>query len=140
METTIQPTYGIPFRSEIDRQLAKAGPPAVFTLDARGQLQLDPARTRESWDRLETEMSQAPFESCPCLFRDRKTGWVQFVLTTSPTLCKTHPRADVLRFKGIDEALQVLQSLGTPSVVSEIGAWSAISEKEDCVPMTEGPE
>lgn len=140
MDVPTHSDSNLPFRSEIDRQLAQKGPPAVFTIDARGQLQLDPARTRESWDRLETEMVKAQFESCPCLFRDRKTGWVQFVLTTSPTLCQAHPRADILRFNSTQQALRILQSLGVPAIVSDADDWLSISRKEDCVPMTVGPE
>ena len=113
-------TLPFPFRSEFDRRLALEGPPAIFTLDARGQLHFDAARSRESWDRLETEMSKEESSSmrpCPCLFRDRETGWVQFILSTSETLCQHHPRAEVRIFPDAQSALEALHSVGVPPVL-----------------------
>jgi hypothetical protein len=110
-----------PFRSELDRRMALQGPAAIFTLDARGQLQFDAARTRDSWDRLEDEMARidgVKLAPCPCLFRDRETGWVQFVFSTSEQLCGEHPRADIRVFPDTQTALQELQSLGVPPVLT----------------------
>ena len=115
-----------PFRSVLDQRIALEGPAALFTLDARGQLQLEPARTRESWDRLEDILASTRLVACPCLFRDRHTGWVQFILATSIDLCVQHPRAEVRTFEETDEALRVLQSLGNPPVVRDSEVWSTL--------------
>ena len=120
------PSLPYPFRSELDRVIALEGPAAVFTLDARGQLQFDPARSRESWDRRESEMKVHDHKTCICLFRDRMTGWVQFVLVTSPELIREHPRADIRVFDSADDAVQTLQSLGSPPVVDDSLSWSRL--------------
>jgi hypothetical protein len=120
MDSELIHTLPFPFRSELDRRLALEGPAAIFTLDARGQLQFDAARSRESWDRLEKEMSAedpSSMRACPCLFRDRETGWVQFVLSTSETLCRHHPRAEVRIFPDSKSALDALHSVGVPPVL-----------------------
>ena len=97
------------WRSPFDQVLAEQGPPAIFTVDAWGRLGVDEARTRETWCRV----GKSPERSvCHCLFTDRATGWVQYVLVTAEAFCVDHPRADIQRFDSEDAALQALAALG----------------------------
>ena len=106
----------IQYRSPFDEQLATHGPPAIFTIDFKDRLGLDEARTRELW----TRMDRAPeWGVCHCLYRDRETGWVQYVLVTSPDLCGPHPRADIVRFATREDALSALAALGELPVSKE---------------------
>lgn len=99
----------ISWRSPFDEVLASEGPPAVFTLDHKGRLGMDEARTRESWTRLETIGELIP---CHCLFEDRATGWHQYVLVTAEALCSNHPRARVHRYPSAEAALAALEAMG----------------------------
>ena len=58
-----------------------------------------------------------PFEVCHCLYRDRATGFVQYVLVTSPALYADHPRADVRRFPDQASASAALAALGRPPLL-----------------------
>jgi hypothetical protein len=112
------PSPHIPFRDPFDELLAIQGPPALFTMDAEGELRLDPFRTRDGWSRIPPEATPS-HSLCHCLFRDRATGFVQYVLVTSPALYDAHPRADVRRFAHQQEALDALRALGEPPVVTD---------------------
>ena len=110
----------LPFRDAFDRILATQGPPAVFTADAGGELRLDPFRTRDAWSRLPPDAPQPPpLEACHCLFRDGATGFVQYVLVTSPALAQAHPRAQIRRYPDQETALQALQALGRPPLAPD---------------------
>lgn len=103
----------VAFCDPFDAALAASGPPAIFTVDAEGRLRFDADRSRDAWTRCDGAPRHAPTD---CLFRDRATGWVQYVLATSPDLCQGHPRADIARYTSIDEALTALAKLGSPPV------------------------
>lgn len=100
-------------RSEFDDQLMQAGPPAVFSIDAKGRIGLDDMRTREHYNRVEAPVD---FEACHCLYRDHATGFVQYLLVTSPALCASNPRADIERFVDAESALAALADLGNPPI------------------------
>ena len=97
------------WRSPFDREMAMRGPPAIFTVDAKGRLGVDEARTRETWCRVGVEPERA---ECHCLFTDRETGWVQYVLVTSEDFCRDHPRALIQRFETEAAAFEALAALG----------------------------
>jgi len=97
------------FASEFDAALAHSGAPALFTVDHKNTLRLAPDRTREAWMRLDTPPVPG---LCHCLFRDRTTGWVQYIYVTSPDLCREHPRADIAHYPDQDAALAALAALG----------------------------
>lgn len=97
------------WRSPFDEEMAAHGPPAVFTVDAKGRLGVDEARTRETWCRVGGSPKRG---ECHCLFTDVATGWVQYVLVTSEELCREHPRAGIERFDTEEQALQALAALG----------------------------
>jgi len=103
------------FRDRFDALLAAQGPPALFTVDAEGQLRLDPFRTRDGWSRLAPD-AVVPLEACHCLYRDRATGFVQYVLATAPALYADHPRADVRRYASEAEASAALAAIGRPPI------------------------
>ena len=112
------------FCGNFDQVLATSGTPAVFTIDAGGELRLSPGRTRDAWDQLSDTVRPG---WCHCLYRDRATGWVQYLLVTSPDLCRDHPRADIVRFADQASALAALDSLGRPPLCREAfpQAWEA---------------
>ena len=103
----------ITWRSPFDEVLAEDGPAAVFTLDHKGRLGVDEARTRESWTRIS---SVGEFAHCHCLFEDLATGWHQYVLVTSPELCRDHPRARVHQFPSAEAALDALSAMGEVAI------------------------
>lgn len=103
------------FGSSFDRRLAELGPAALFTLDADGELRLADTRSREAHALYAVDGSP-PLGWRHCLFRDRETGWVHYVLVTSPALCDRHPRSDIVRFGDQKSAFAVLESLGRPPV------------------------
>jgi hypothetical protein len=105
----------IPFRDRFDRLLAEQGPPALFTVDAGGELRVDLVRTRDGWSRLVADVV-LPREVCHCLYRDRATGFVQYVLVTAPELYSEHPRADVRRYDSQADALAALAAIGRPPI------------------------
>jgi hypothetical protein len=100
--------FGDPF----DEQLALQGPPAIFTPTPKGELKLDLFRTRDAWQRTNGVPAH---EVCHCLFRDHATGYVQYVLATSPELCAPE-RADVARYPSAAAALEALSTFGRPPV------------------------
>ena len=103
------------FRDPFDRALAEEGPPAMFTVNAKGELNLDPFRTRDAWSALRAPPTYAV---CHCLYRDRATRWVQYILVTSAALCEAHPRADITRYPDQPAALAALAALGRPPLSS----------------------
>jgi hypothetical protein len=105
---------GVEFADRFDEILAREGPAAVFTRTPDGDLKLDVFRTRDAWQRARSETPLR--EECHCLYTDRATGWVQYVLVTSPELCWNEPRADVARYASAEEALAALAAIGVPPV------------------------
>ena len=82
------------FIDDFDRDLAEGGPPAIFTINNEGVLQLDPMRTRDF-----RKQNTPPFRSgtCHCVLVDHATGWPQYALITSAGLSR-NTRAEVLQF------------------------------------------
>ena len=89
-------------------------------MDSEGELGLDLFRTRDGWSRMPPDQCP-PRELCHCLYRDRATGFVQYVLSTSPALYADHPRADVRRYPSQQAALEALSRLGCPAILRT--AW-----------------
>lgn len=107
----------LPFSDPFDQAMAEQGPPALFTLTADGELRLHSDRTRDAWQRQEGGVPAAR-ETCHCLLHDHGTGWVQYVLATSPLLLADHPRARVWRFPTEAAALAALTHLGPVPVAA----------------------
>lgn len=104
----------------------ESGAPALFTVDPDGQLIFDASRTREAWGRIEGDLER---EACHFLLRDRATGWVQYVLATSPILVADHPRADQARFPDQRTALAALKTLGRPPILDAPERWASFVEQ-----------
>ena len=111
------------FGSSFDRRLAEVGPAALFTRDADGELRLSDDRTREAHELYAVDETP-PLGWRHCLYRDHQTGWVHYVLVTSPHLCQQHPRSDIARFDDQASALAALESLGRPPVWH--GPWPRV--------------
>jgi hypothetical protein len=105
---------GLEFADRFDEILAREGPAAVFTRTPDNQLKLDVFRTRDAWQRARTD--SPALEPCHCLYTDKATRFVQYVLVTSPELCWNEPRAKVERYASAAEAFAALAALGVPPV------------------------
>lgn len=102
--------WELAFSSSYEAAVFDGGVPALFTVNARGELRLDVVRTNDAWGRLHpAEPARRPAH---CLLRDRATGWVQYVLVSSVDLVAEHPRMDLAVFETQAEALAVLRGLG----------------------------
>jgi hypothetical protein len=100
----------IPFCNPFDEALAsQPGAPAVFLLDREGMLRFDETWTRDAWGR---DPGPHAWGVVWRLLRDRATGYVTLVMTTSPTLNATHPRCDVRSFATWEEASAARASWG----------------------------
>ena len=96
------------FLDEYDERLAKEGPPGIFTLNYEGCLQFDLLRSR---DVSRQNPNAQKREWCHCVYIDHETLWPQYVLCTSPDLCKRHERASIVRFASYEDALHQLNTM-----------------------------
>ena len=96
-----------------DEHLLAHGPPAVFLLDREGMLRFDETWTRDAWGR---EPGPHASGHVWLLLRDRGTGYVMIVLSTSPTLIVSHPRCDVRAFPTREAAEAVRATFGSPPI------------------------
>lgn len=122
------PTWSpiVPFSDPFDRSLASDGPGALFTIGHKGQLRLALNRSRDQGKRAAADRPKRP---CHCLFRDRATGFVQYVLATTPALCQAHPRADIQEYPDQQSALHALATLGRPAVTDALPPADAASPR-----------
>lgn len=94
------------FCSEFDAALARGGPPAIFLPDREKRLRFDAQWTRDAWGRCEGEPAAG---WTWVLARDRDSGFLFVVLSTSPDLLASHPRLDVRAFESLEKAEAALQ-------------------------------
>lgn len=82
------------FASLFDAAAFHEGPPAVFAPDPRGNLRIDPERTRELW-----LLSPKPEgrDAAVYVLTDRATGVRMVLATNCPALLTSLPRADARR-------------------------------------------
>lgn len=106
----------VPFATPFDEAVARSGAVALFTVDHRGELRLTSDRSRDAWNLLQ-EPPRPGWTHC--LYRDRGTGFVQYILSTSPDLCAAHPRADIRVYADQDSAIDALIALGRPPIVGQ---------------------
>jgi hypothetical protein len=104
------------FCSPFDEKMAQSGPAAVFLLDREGLLRFHSTWTRDAWGR-----ASGPHLSgwSWVLLRDRGSGFVQLALVTSPTLVRSHPRADVRTYDSYEAACAARSELGNPPLSME---------------------
>ncbi len=79
------------FASLYDEASFLHGPPAVFTPDPRGNLRIDPERTRELWLLAPNAQGR---EAAIYVLTDRATGVKMVLATNCPELILPLPRAD----------------------------------------------
>ena len=121
---------GAQFGTSFDAALAHALP-AIFTLDADGELRLNLDRTREAWDRHTAAGHPAPaLDEVHALLRDRATGWVLYAQAGAWALLADHPRADVLRFPNEAAARAALADLGRPPL-ADPDRWARVRAARD---------
>ena len=92
------------FASPFDERLYRHGPAAIFTLDPRGELRVDPERTREI-HLLADLPAEAPLDPAAWVLTDRATGLRMVLVATHPDLATLQPRADAVRAADFEEAL-----------------------------------
>jgi hypothetical protein len=101
------------FASAFDERLFLLGPAAIFTLDPRGELRVDPERTREI--HLLTELSaDAPRDPAAWVLTDRATGLRMVLVTTHAAMATLQPRADAVRAPDFATALALARG-GAPT-------------------------
>jgi hypothetical protein len=98
---------GAPFASAWDRALAASGPPSIFTLDPRGELRVDPERSRECELLVGLPEGHDPAHF---VLTDARTGLRLYLFVTHPALATCQPRGTVERFptgrSAIEQAVQ----------------------------------
>jgi hypothetical protein len=87
------------FASVFDAVMFREGPPALFTLDPRGELRVDPERTREILLQEPSAAGLTSWEDAPrspgtWVLRDRATGLRMVVVVTHAWLATLQPRAE----------------------------------------------
>ncbi len=98
------------FANRFDALLAHQGPPALFTVDADGELRLSPDRTRDTLEHVGDD--PMPMRWCHLLVRDQATGWVQYILATSPDIIPHIGGCEVREVASQQEAQRQLDALG----------------------------
>lgn len=94
--------------SPLDEVLATSVP-CILLPDKEDLLRYDDTWTRDAYNRNPGPHALAPTWA---LLRDRATGFVTFVLATSPTLLTDHPRADVTVYPTAAAARAARAALG----------------------------
>ncbi|MED5369668.1 MAG: hypothetical protein VX899_01515 [Myxococcota bacterium] len=102
------------FLHDYDRACAESGPPSVFLLTHEGLWRVMPDLTRDGWVRLDRAPERDPAHG---LMRDRATGFVTRVYTTSRALFDAHPRVDCTWYESEAEALAAYTALGRPPLL-----------------------
>ncbi len=103
------------FASVFDSVLFREGPPAMFTLDPRGELRVDPERTREILLMEPTVAGLASWEDAPrspgtWILRDRATGLRMLVVVTHAWLATLQPRAEVTQVEDYEAARAMVRA------------------------------
>lgn len=95
------------FASTFDERCFHEGPAAIFTHDPRGNLRIDPERTREMWLVVPEPHAR---EAAVYLLRDATTGVQMLLATNAPALVLAQPRGVVERQPDYDSALATQRS------------------------------
>ncbi len=89
------------FASHYDEACFHSGPPALFTPDPRGNLRVDPERTREVWLLVPAPEGR---DEAVYVLRDRATGVEMVLATNCPVLALCQPRGTLERMPDYDAA------------------------------------
>ena len=128
----------LPFASPFDERLWAEGPPALFTLDPRGELRVDPERTREilllcpdldSWSGGTSPVPRRPHaprteSDTTWVLTDTVTGLRMVIVATHPALAALQPRATAEAASSFEAALAQVRGQWAPRAapVSALGA------------------
>lgn len=93
------------FASPFDAELARVGPPAIFTVDPTGRLRVDPERTREMVMVLGA-LPAGPPEPAHYVITDRATRVRMYLFVTAPAFAERQPRADAERVPDAATAME----------------------------------
>lgn len=99
------------FASAFDEGLFAYGPPAIFTLDPRGHLRVDPERTREIYI-LHTDFTAR--EPGFYVLTDRATGLRLVLVVTHRAMAEMQPRSSWERFESYEAAQAVAVGIVWP--------------------------
>ena len=91
------------FASPFDEALFRGDVPSIFTLDPRGQLRLDPERTREIFI---LQTPTGPREDGFYVLTDRATGLPMVMVVNHPAMAELQPRAAWQRCASFAEAAE----------------------------------
>ena len=91
------------FVDTFDQKMAEEGPPAVFTLNHEGELELDVVRSRDF-----CRQNPGPYKKgwVHCVLIDKSTGWAQYALLSSPDISINHERASIIKFETFEQSIQ----------------------------------
>jgi hypothetical protein len=84
------------FASDYDALHYAKGPPAVFTRDPKGELRVDPERTREMW-KLAPPPDGVATDGGTWVLTDSATGVKMVLVTNHAPFAELQPRADARR-------------------------------------------
>lgn len=90
------------FASRFDQDAFHAGPPALFTVDPRGQLRIDPERTREAYLALPDISGR---DEGIWLMTDRATGVQMVLVSNQSALVHAQDRSTGVRYPDYASAL-----------------------------------
>ncbi len=119
----------LPFASPFDERLYAEGPPALFTLDPRGELRVDPERTREILllcPDLDSRGGGTSPRNAPrtesdttWVLTDTVTGLRMVLVATHPALAALQPRGTAEAAPSFEAALaQVRAQWAPPSALA----------------------
>lgn len=104
------------FASIFDERLFHEGPPAIFTLDPKGKLRVDPERSREIY----LELDPGAREAGHYVLTDTVTGLRMYLLVTHPLMAEKQPRGTVERFDDYAPAVEAAGKQWAPEA-EELG-------------------
>jgi hypothetical protein len=97
------------FASSFDSRLYGSGTPAIFTLDPRGELRVDPERTREIL-LIHDPPEMPPADPSAWVLTDRATGLRMVLVVTHAFLAELQPRAEAARAASFEEARDAVRA------------------------------
>ena len=95
------------FASDFDLHAFHEGPAAIFTPDPRGNLRIDPERSREMWL---VDPGPHSRDAGVYLLCDSATGVRMLLATNAAALVTAQPRGSVVRCRDYDSALSELRT------------------------------
>lgn len=95
------------FNTRWDEACWHEGPPAIFIIDHKAWIKVDPERTREMWLLLGTLPRQTPSH---WVLTDEKTGLSMYIGVTNDELAEKQVRGRAERFESLEAALSAVDA------------------------------